>query len=131
MAGRLVVSTASFPYGAAAFAIYTRQAEITIAQAVTSPVLELNGETFHGEVEIIRILAKAAGMDEETEAFFSLAQSVTNSPSFDQTVSVLDSIDHHLTFRTFLIGHNISAADWMRWGSFKGLSSYFHGVCWL
>lgn len=33
----------------------------------------------------------------------------------------LDSLDDHLAFRTFLIGHDISAADLIVWGALKGM----------
>ena len=36
-------------------------------------------------------------------------------------IVALDSLDDHLAFRTFLVGHNISAADWIVWGSLKGI----------
>jgi glutathione S-transferase len=35
-------------------------------------------------------------------------------------VALLDSLDNHLAYRTFLVGHNITAADFIVWGSIKG-----------
>ena len=35
-------------------------------------------------------------------------------------VSALDSLDDYLCFRTFLVGHSITAVDWMLWGTLKG-----------
>jgi glutamyl-tRNA synthetase len=34
-------------------------------------------------------------------------------------VAVLDSLDDHLAFRTFLVGHEITVADWGVWGALK------------
>jgi glutamyl-tRNA synthetase len=38
-----------------------------------------------------------------------------------EVVSALDNLDDHLAFRTFLVGHSITAADWILWGTLKGL----------
>ena len=40
-----------------------------------------------------------------------------------QIIASLDSLDDHLAYRTFLIGHDITAADWIVWGVLKGMSS--------
>jgi glutamyl-tRNA synthetase len=35
-------------------------------------------------------------------------------------LALLDSLDNHLAYRTFFVGHNITAADFIIWGSIKG-----------
>lgn len=35
-------------------------------------------------------------------------------------LALLDSLDNHLAYRTFLVGHDITAADFIIWGSIKG-----------
>ena len=39
---------------------------------------------------------------------------------FQDLSASLDSLDDHLAFRTFLVGHDITAADIMVWGALKG-----------
>lgn len=40
--------------------------------------------------------------------------------AFNEIAVALDSLDDHLAFRTYLISHDIMAADWILWGSLKG-----------
>jgi glutamyl-tRNA synthetase len=40
--------------------------------------------------------------------------------SFPDIVAALDSLDDHLSLRAFLVGHEVTAADWIVWGSLKG-----------
>jgi Glutathione S-transferase, C-terminal domain len=53
-------------------------------------------------------------------AFVSSAKSLAKAAAFPEIVAALDSFDDHLAYRTFLVGHSISAADFMLWGSLKG-----------
>ncbi|KIP08865.1 hypothetical protein PHLGIDRAFT_103677 [Phlebiopsis gigantea 11061_1 CR5-6] len=124
MAGVLIVSsTASpFPYAALATATYTQKAEITFDES-TEITLDLNGSKTTGEDEIVRALAKAAGLADDsakTQSFFELAKKLPTTTAFPELVASLDSLDDHLAFRAFLIGHDISAADLMVWGALKG-----------
>lgn len=41
-------------------------------------------------------------------------------------MSALDSLDDHLAYRTYLVGHDITAADWAVWGALKGLARSNH-----
>lgn len=64
-----------------------------------------------------------AGSDkdsEQTQAFFELAQKVATLTAFAELTAALDSLDDHLGYRTFLVGHDISATDIMVWGALKG-----------
>lgn len=67
MAGVLTVSsTASpFPYAALATATYTQKAEITFDES-SEISLDLNGSKVTGEDEIVRALAKAAGLADDS-----------------------------------------------------------------
>lgn len=40
--------------------------------------------------------------------------------AFPEIVAALDSLDDHLAYRAFLVGHDISAADWIVWCALKG-----------
>lgn len=41
-------------------------------------------------------------------------------------MSALNSLDDYLAFRTYLVGHDITAADWMVWGALKGVYLHNH-----
>ena len=32
----------------------------------------------------------------------------------------LDSLDQHLAYRAFMIGHDVTSLDWVLWGALKG-----------
>ncbi|THH13649.1 hypothetical protein EW146_g6591 [Bondarzewia mesenterica] len=121
--GCLTVSPTAFPYGAAAIALYTGKAELSYDNAATLPSLELDGSRIKSEDNIIFTLARAGGLagdNTKTDTFFSLSHSLSALASFEEIVAALRSLDDYLAFRTFLIGHDITAADWMLWGSIKG-----------
>lgn len=67
MAGVLTVSsTASpFPYAALATATYTQKAEVTFGETAEI-TLDINGSKVTGEDEIVRALAKAAGLADDS-----------------------------------------------------------------
>ena len=68
MVGTLTVSsTASpFPYAAVAIATYTKKAEVTFDESAAEANLELNGAHASGEEEIVRSLAKAGGLADDS-----------------------------------------------------------------
>ncbi|CCM00500.1 uncharacterized protein FIBRA_02534 [Fibroporia radiculosa] len=123
MVGVLTVSAASFPFAAAAVAAYTSKAELVFDQGASIPSLDLNGSKTTTEDEIVRVLAKEGGLSDDsakTQAYFALAKTLPTVTAFPEIVAALDSLDDHLAFRTFLVGHDISGADWIVWGALKG-----------
>ena len=60
----------------------------------------------------MRVLLKAL-------AFLSQADTIPGITSFPELVAALDSLDDHLAFRTFLVGHEMTVADWGMWGALK------------
>ena len=58
----------------------------------------------------------------QTQAFFELAKKLPTVTAFPELVASLGSLDDHLAFRTFLVGHDVTAADLMVWGALKGES---------
>ncbi|TFK76268.1 glutamate-tRNA ligase [Pluteus cervinus] len=112
-----------FPYAALAIAAYTEKASLVFDESVSGLVLELDSSTVTDEEEIVRALAKSGGLSEDsakTNSFFALAISLRTLTAHQEVVAALDSLDDHLAFRTFLVGHSITAADWMLWGTVKG-----------
>ncbi|KAI9458287.1 glutamate-tRNA ligase [Russula earlei] len=90
-----------FPYAAVAISSYTQRAE----------------------EDVVKALAKAGGLAEDsvkTPAYFTLAKYLRTTTAIPQMISSLDSLDDYLAYRTFLVGHDISAADWIVWGVLKG-----------
>ena len=60
----------------------------------------------------------------QTAAYFALAKTLPTVTAFPEITAALDSLDDHLAFRTFLVGHDLTAADWAVWGALKGPSAY-------
>ncbi|OSX65375.1 hypothetical protein POSPLADRAFT_1054129 [Postia placenta MAD-698-R-SB12] len=134
-------SASPFPYAAIAIATYTDKAELSYDESASGVSLQLNGSTISAEDEIVRALAKEGGLSDDsakegplareiplvltvasiqTQAYFALAKSLPTVTAFPEIVAALNSLDDHLAFRTFLVGHDISAADFIVWGALKG-----------
>ncbi|CAA7271612.1 unnamed protein product [Cyclocybe aegerita] len=125
MAPSLTVPTKQtpFPYAATGIAAHTGKADINFDDAATTITLAGSGTTLENEEAIVQTLAKDAGLADDSAkalAFFALATNLRALASFPEIVAALDSLDDHLAFRTFLVGHDVSAVDWMLWGSLKG-----------
>ncbi|GBE89136.1 glutamyl-tRNA synthetase [Sparassis latifolia] len=120
MPGRLIVSAAAFPYAAAALAYYTHQAELSFDSSATIPILQIDGHKIESEDGIVNALqCGIPGDSKKTKEFVSLAKTMPTLVAFDETLAALNFLDDHLTFRTFLIGHDITVADWVIWGAIK------------
>ncbi|KAK7037996.1 putative glutamate--tRNA ligase, cytoplasmic [Favolaschia claudopus] len=114
-----------FPWAAVAVASYTGKAELVFDETVSGISLQLPSSAISDEEQIVHTLAKQHGLTEDsskTPAFFALAKSLSTTTAVPQIIAALDSLDDHLTYRTLLVGHEITAADWMLWGAMKGNS---------
>ena len=60
----------------------------------------------------------------QTQSFFALAKSLPTITAIPDITAALDSLDDHLGFRTYLVGHDITAADFIVWGTLKGTKSW-------
>ncbi|KAJ3553354.1 hypothetical protein NM688_g3656 [Phlebia brevispora] len=125
MTGILTVSSAAspFPYAAVAIATLTKKAEVNFDETVEAATLDLKGSKITDEEEIVRALAKAGGLADDsakTQSFFELAKKIPATTAFNQLTELLDSLDDHLAYRTFLVGHDVTAADIIVWGALKG-----------
>ncbi|KAL4244909.1 class-I aminoacyl-tRNA synthetase family protein [Abortiporus biennis] len=124
MVGVLTVSPAAnpFPWAAAAIATFTGKAELAFDQGASGVTLDLDGSKVTQEDEIVRALAKAGGLADEsvkTQTYFDLAKSLPTKTAFPDIVAALDSLDDHLAFRTYLISHDFTSADFILWGALK------------
>ncbi|KAJ7775194.1 glutamate-tRNA ligase [Mycena metata] len=111
-----------FPWAAAGVAAYTEKAELVFDETAKGTTLQLDGTTINDEEEIVHALAKLHGLSDDSSkspAFFALAKTLATVTAVPDIVAALDSLDDHLTYRTFLVGHEITAADWMLWGTLK------------
>ncbi|KIJ69105.1 hypothetical protein HYDPIDRAFT_179001 [Hydnomerulius pinastri MD-312] len=118
----LSTKTSPFPYAALAIVSYTQKAELNYEEAATGVSLDLDGTQYTTEEEIVNVLSKAAGIDgESTKAatFFALSKTLPTITAVPDILTALDSVDNHLAYRTFLVGHDITAADWMLWGTIR------------
>ncbi|KAI0060129.1 glutamyl-tRNA synthetase [Artomyces pyxidatus] len=120
MPGQLIVSAVAFPYAAAALAYHTEQAKLIFDPLATVPVLEILDHKIVAEDVIVNALEGMAHISGDTTKFPALAKTLKNPTTLDQTIAALDFLDDHLTFRTFLVGHDITLADWVVWGAIKG-----------
>ena len=55
-----------FPYAALAIATYTQKAELNFDETATGVSLDLDGDEYTTEEEIVAVLAKIAGIDGES-----------------------------------------------------------------
>ena len=62
----LASSASPFPYAAVAIATYTAQAELNYDESVSAAILEVDGQQITGEDEIVRTLAKAGGLADDS-----------------------------------------------------------------
>ncbi|KIK58225.1 hypothetical protein GYMLUDRAFT_262571 [Collybiopsis luxurians FD-317 M1] len=123
-AGIITLSSklAPFPYSAIAIAAYTEKAEIVYDEEAAGVSLDLDGSKIDSEEDIVHALAKAGGLSEDSAAaasFFALAKNLRTVTAVPEIVASLDSLDDHLAWRTFVVGHQITSADWIIWGALK------------
>ncbi|KAN0140810.1 glutamate-tRNA ligase [Lactarius tabidus] len=123
--GNLIVSSKAspFPYAAVAIATYTQKADVNYDESAKGLSFTSEGTKVTTEEDAVRALAKAGGLAEDsvkTPAYFALANSLASTTAVPQIIASLDSLDDHLAYRTFLVGHDITAADWIVWGVLKG-----------
>lgn len=66
--GTLTVSfkNSPFPYAAVAIASYTKKAEVNYDESASGLILTLEGTEFTSEEDVVRALAKAGGLGEDS-----------------------------------------------------------------
>ncbi|KAI0748413.1 glutamate-tRNA ligase [Daedaleopsis nitida] len=125
MSGVLTLSPAAapFPWAAVTIATYTGKATLNFDTAATGVSLDLDGSQLTADDDIVQALAKAGGLSDDsakTSAYFALAKTLPTVTAIPEITAALDSLDDHLAYRTFLVGHTMTAADWAIWGGLKG-----------
>ncbi|KAL4067745.1 tRNA synthetases class I, catalytic domain-containing protein [Scleroderma yunnanense] len=118
----LSTKAAPFPFAAIGIASYTQKAELNYDESATGLLLALDGLQYTSEDEIVVALAKAGGLqgvNPKEATYFALAKTLPVITGVPDIFSILDSLDDHLAYHTFLICHDITAADWILWGSIR------------
>lgn len=118
----LSTKTSPFPYATIAIATYTQKADLNYDESVDGVTLDFDGSQLSAEDEIVAVLANAGGLagdSAKTAAYFTLAKTLPTLTAIPDILAALDSLDNHLAYRTFLVGHDITAADFIIWGSIK------------
>ncbi|KAF5373623.1 hypothetical protein D9758_000784 [Tetrapyrgos nigripes] len=124
MSGTLTLSSklSPFPYGILAIATCSEAIQVVYDETITKPVLEIKGSKVENEDEIVHALATAAGVVEASPSaasFLALSKTLPTASALPDIMSALESLDDHLAWRTYLIGHEITVADWVVWGAMK------------
>ncbi|TDL29172.1 glutamate-tRNA ligase [Rickenella mellea] len=127
MPNKLSVALTSdpFPYGALGIASFIKTILIDFDRASPGLTIDTDGvkKDYTAEGELVRALASIGGIDGSSvqgDALVALARSLSTVTDFKQLTTSLDTLDDHLALRTFLVGHELSVADWLVWGSIKG-----------
>ncbi|KAF9227790.1 glutamyl-tRNA synthetase, partial [Gyrodon lividus] len=118
----LSTKTSPFPFAALAVASYIQKVEFNFHETAIGASLDLDGAQYTTEEEIVKVLAELGGLDgDSTNAatYFALAKTLPTITAVPDILTALDSLDNHLVYRTFLVGHDITAADWMLWGTIR------------
>ncbi|KZS88349.1 glutamate-tRNA ligase [Sistotremastrum niveocremeum HHB9708] len=127
MATTLSISSAAspFPYAALATAAYSsNKIDISIEFDVSEQpqILHVDGKEIIAESDILEALARKSnilGDSTKSAALLALAKTLPTITSFPDLVAGLDTLDDHLAYRTFLVGHTLTVADFAVWGSIK------------
>ncbi|KAG1761706.1 tRNA synthetases class I, catalytic domain-containing protein [Suillus occidentalis] len=134
----LSTKTSPFPYASIAIATYTQKVDINYDESVEGVTLDFEGSQVSADDEIVAVLANAGGLagdSVKTAAYFELAKTLPTLTAIPDIVALLDSLDNHLAYRTFLVGHNITAADFIIAPKFIGFlkngQQYVHLLRWM
>ncbi|THU84795.1 glutamate-tRNA ligase [Dendrothele bispora CBS 962.96] len=129
MSGTLTLSSklSPFPYGILTIATYVGNIEVAYDEAITKPVLEINGSKIETEDDIVHALSTAGGLAEDSAnaaSFLALSKTLPTASALPDIMAALESLDNHLAWRTYLVGHDITAADWVVWGAMKANNKF-------
>ncbi|KAK7467382.1 glutamate--tRNA ligase [Stygiomarasmius scandens] len=129
MSGTLTLSSklSPFPFGILAIATYTGNIEVVYDETVTKPVLEIKGSKIESEDDIVHALSTAGGLAEDSAnaaSFLALSKTLPTASALPDINAALESLDNHLAWRTYLVGHDITAADWVVWGAMKANNKF-------
>ncbi|KAF8344285.1 glutamate-tRNA ligase [Cantharellus anzutake] len=73
--------------------------------------------------EILGAIALRAGLNDHlalSSKFVETAKALSGKLGFTELATLLDGVDDHLAYRTYLTGHSPTLPDWAVWGAIKG-----------
>ncbi|KAF9454591.1 glutamate-tRNA ligase [Macrolepiota fuliginosa MF-IS2] len=123
MALTLSSKQAPFPFSTIGAAAYTGKVTVYFDETVSGVTLDLAGNTYTDEHDIVQAIAKEAnlaGDNSRTPAYFTLAKTLKTATALPEINTALDLLDNYLAYHAFLAGYGISASDWAIWGAIKG-----------
>ncbi|KAF9520611.1 hypothetical protein BS47DRAFT_1481361 [Hydnum rufescens UP504] len=125
-------NTNPVPWGPLVFASYASSvsggaAEIQFDAEIKATTLNdtLNPSSITDSLQILEAIADVAGLNGESSkaaSFIALYRTLSGKITFAEITAALDSLDDHLAYRTFLVGHVLSLADWAVWSALKSSS---------
>ncbi|KAM0786047.1 hypothetical protein ACM66B_006858 [Microbotryomycetes sp. NB124-2] len=122
------------PYGPVAYALSLPASANVVVQYVhalpdgaNAVQLESSGKTVLGPVAAMQALADSLAGDgaygssqqDTVEINQCLLQLPPHPPAFATATAWLAQLEQRLTLRTYLVGHQLSIADWAAWGNLK------------
>ncbi|KAG8813754.1 hypothetical protein FRC17_001441 [Serendipita sp. 399] len=118
------LKSSSIPYGLIAQAAFA-DVETTFLDTAEHDevVLSHTGKSITDQGEITHLLAQKSGFvqgSSKTPDFLKIATSLRGNIAFPELVAILDNLDDHLAYRTYLIGHELSSTDLAIWGACRG-----------
>ncbi|KAJ6618809.1 tRNA synthetases class I, catalytic domain-containing protein [Mycena sp. CBHHK59/15] len=84
-------------------------------------VLETNDTRIGTELEIAHSVAMKLGFsgDRSRSQVPKMAYALSASSEIHEIIRILNDLDNHLAFRTFLVGHEVTEAHYVLWGCMK------------
>ncbi|KAH7107645.1 glutamyl-tRNA synthetase [Auriculariales sp. MPI-PUGE-AT-0066] len=126
----LALSETPFPYGALALAAFSGATIVFDAEEKTV-LTDTSGDAVTGHDAVLDALVKGTNMAGATANAASHLNTAavlsSTATAFPDITKAMDGLDDHLAFRTFLVGYDLSVADFAVWGAIKS-SSKAQGV---
>ncbi|KAJ7760428.1 glutamyl-tRNA synthetase [Mycena metata] len=122
----LSVPQENYPFACVALALSFNDIAVDVtAKDVT--ILTMDGSQVDGEANIIQAISARGnlasdGSRGQISFFKETASTLSATLDMQEIIKILGELDHHLAYRTFLVTHNISEADYALWGCLKGHS---------
>ncbi|KAJ7494769.1 glutamyl-tRNA synthetase [Mycena galericulata] len=137
----LKVPAKNYPFACVALAL---SLDVTVNIEADTVILNMDGAEVHGESEVLHTMSMKRNISSDGSlariSFYKeMASALSATSDVHQIIRMLGELDHHLAYRTFLVAHEISEADYILWGCMKGhskptgllKSGFVHTIRWL
>ncbi|KAJ7475885.1 glutamyl-tRNA synthetase [Mycena latifolia] len=121
----LAASQQNYPFACVALAL-SLDISVTIEDTLVS-ILQIDAVRVDNDSEIAHTLSMEGGSSSDGSlakiSFYNeMASTLSTTSDMHKIIRILEELDDHLAFRTFLVAHGVSEADYVIWGSLKGHS---------